>query len=54
MEQVLLTDKKGIQIFVVVEGKLMNPWTMWCAVRVKVAGALVWHIHFGDSTIRCS
>lgn len=54
MERVLLTGKKSIQILVMVEGKLMSPWTIWRAVSVKVGGALVWPIHFGDSTIRCS
>jgi len=50
----LLTGKKGIQILVMVEGKFVSPSTIWCAVSVEVAGALMWHIHFGDSTIRCS
>lgn len=54
MEHVLLTGKKGIQILVMVEGKFVKPWTIWCAVSIKVAGALMRHIYFGDSTIRCS
>lgn len=54
VEHVLLTGKKGIQILVMIEGKFMSSWTIWYAVSVKVAGALMWHIHFGDSTIHCS
>ena len=54
MEHVLLTGKKGIQILVMVEGKFVSRQTIWCAVSVKVAGALMWHVHFGDSAIRCS
>lgn len=54
MEHVLLTGKKGIQILVMIEGKFVSPWAIRCSVSVNVAGAIMWHIHFGDSTIRFS